>query len=90
MVADAADRYLARIAAHLHVGDAVRRSPTELRALYETAAARSAPLPTSSAGTASATASAPPSSPASAVPARCPIRPSGTRSNGIARGPRPR
>jgi len=33
MVADAADRYLARIAAHVHVGDAVRRSPTELRAL---------------------------------------------------------
>ena len=27
MVADAADRYLARIATHLHVGDAVRRSP---------------------------------------------------------------
>ncbi len=35
MVADAADRFLARIAAHVHVGDAVRRSPTELRALYE-------------------------------------------------------
>jgi len=37
MVADAADRYLARIAAHVHVGEAVRRSPAELRALYETA-----------------------------------------------------
>ena len=37
MVADAADRYLARIAAHVQVGDAVRRSPTELRELYETA-----------------------------------------------------
>ena len=37
MVADAADRYLARIAAHVQVGEAVRRSPTELRALYETA-----------------------------------------------------
>jgi hypothetical protein len=37
MVADAADRFLARIAAHVQVGEAVRRSPTELRALYETA-----------------------------------------------------
>ena len=37
MVADAADCYLARIAAHVQVGEAVRRSPTELRALYETA-----------------------------------------------------
>jgi hypothetical protein len=37
MVADAADRYLARIAAHVHVGDAVRRSPPELRQLYEAA-----------------------------------------------------
>ncbi len=37
MVADAADRYLARIAAHVHVGDAVRRSPTELRDLYAAA-----------------------------------------------------
>ena len=37
MVADAADRYLARIAAHVHVGEAVRRSPGELRELYEAA-----------------------------------------------------
>ena len=37
MVADAADRYLARIAAHVQVGDAVRRSPTELRELYAAA-----------------------------------------------------
>jgi integrase len=35
MIAEAADRYLARIAAHIHVGEAVRRSPTELQALYE-------------------------------------------------------
>ncbi len=37
LVAEAADRYLARIAAHVHVGEAVRRSPLELRTLYEAA-----------------------------------------------------
>ncbi|MBI4544730.1 MAG: site-specific integrase [Gemmatimonadetes bacterium] len=37
MVAEAADRYLARIAAHVHVGEAVRRSPQELREAYEAA-----------------------------------------------------
>jgi hypothetical protein len=35
MIAEAADRYLARIAAHIDVGEAVRRSPPELQALYE-------------------------------------------------------
>ena len=35
MIAEAADRYLVRIAAHIHVGEAVRRSPAELQALYE-------------------------------------------------------
>ena len=35
MIAEAADRYLARIAAHIHVGEAVRRAPLELQALYE-------------------------------------------------------
>jgi hypothetical protein len=34
-VAEAADRYLARIAAHIQVGEAVRRSAPELQALYE-------------------------------------------------------
>jgi hypothetical protein len=37
MVADAADRYLARIAGHVQAADAVRRSPAELRALYAAA-----------------------------------------------------
>jgi hypothetical protein len=35
MIAEAADRYLARIAAHIDLGEAVRRSPPELQALYE-------------------------------------------------------
>jgi integrase len=35
MIAEAADRFLARIAAHIHAGEAVRRSPPELQALYE-------------------------------------------------------
>jgi integrase len=35
MIAEAADRFLARIAAHIHVGEAVRRSPPELQTLYE-------------------------------------------------------
>src|SRR6266540_2370724 len=67
LVAEAADRYLARIAAHVHVGEAVRRSPLELRPSTRPPAARSAPSPRSSADTASAMASAPPSSPASAA-----------------------
>jgi hypothetical protein len=90
MGADAADRYLARIAAHVHVGEAVRRSPTELRELYETARGKVGTLADVIGGHCVSPVSAPPTSPASAVPARRPIRPSVSRSNGTAPGLRPK
>lgn len=44
MVAEAADLYLARVAARVNVGEAVRRSPEELRKLYEEARGKAGTL----------------------------------------------
>lgn len=44
MVADAADQYLIKIASHINVLDAVKRSPEELRELYIEAANRTGTL----------------------------------------------
>jgi hypothetical protein len=44
MVAEAHDRYLARSALHLNVGEALRRSPEELQRLYQEAAGKAGTL----------------------------------------------
>jgi hypothetical protein len=44
MVAEAADLYLARVAAQVNVGEAVWRSPAELRKLYEEARGKAGTL----------------------------------------------